>query len=104
MLETFNITHHDERRMSERNVALDELDVVLHYGRVQYRAGAKFYFLGKRDLPKQLRGTYARLVGTTVVTIEGVIATIYRNTRAIASIKRKPKRHIPVSPFKKHRD
>lgn len=95
MSKTFYLTHHAHRRMRERNIDVGDLELVMNYGRVLYRAGAKFYFLGNRDLPAKLRRRYGRLVGTTIVTINGVIATIYRNSRAIGSIKRKPKRRIP---------
>jgi hypothetical protein len=89
--------------MSERNLDAEDLQIVLDYGRVIYRSGAKFYFLGRRDLPEFLQRTHRRLVGTTIVTVKSMIKTVYRNGRAIASIKRKRKRKISGSPFRPHR-
>lgn len=98
MSQAFFISSHAAWRMSERNLDTEDMQIVLDYGRVIYRAGAKFYFLGNRDLPDFLHRTHRRLVGTTIVTAGRVIKTVYRNSRAIASIKRKRKRKLRGGP------
>lgn len=103
MSQTFFISSHAAWRMSERNLDTEDMQIVLDYGRVIYRAGAKFYFLGERDLPDFLQRTHQRLVGTTIVTKGRVIKTVYRNQRAIASIKRKRKRKLQERPGRPHR-
>lgn len=88
-------THFDDHlrlRMSQRNADREAIELTLAFGRRLFRSGAEFYFLGKRDLPAKLQRTHARLIGTTVVVTEGEIATVYRNSRALASIKRKRER------------
>jgi hypothetical protein len=76
--------------MAQRNLAPEEIELVVMRGRKLHRCGAEFYFLGARDLPAALRLTHARLIGTTVVIADGTVRTVYRNRRAHASIRRKP--------------
>lgn len=83
---------HLSTRKSQRNVDDREIELVIAYGIHLYRSGAEFYFLGERQLPEEMRRTHARLIGTTVVVTEGEIATVYRNARAVASIRRKHER------------
>ena len=80
------------RRMAQRNADPEAIEITLAYGRRLHRSGAEFYFLGRRDLPDGLRRTHSRLIGTTIVVTGGEIATVYRNARALASIKRKRER------------
>ena len=83
---------HLRERMAQRNADQEAIEITLAFGRRLFRSGAEFYFLGKRDLPAELQRTHARLIGTTVVVTDGEIATVYRNSRAWASIKRKRER------------
>ena len=85
------ISRHAAQRMAQRNIDAGDLAVVLRFGHVEHRAGAKFYFLAERDLPVGTERQLSRLVGTTVVVEHDSISTVYRNRRALAKIKRKPK-------------
>lgn len=99
-IDKYFVSSHAAQRMAERNVNPTEAATVLRYGRILYRSGAKFFFLGERDLPRGQEKELARLVGTTIV-VGLKIKTIYRNRRAISRIKRKPKRSMrwwPSSP------
>lgn len=87
----FRITSHAAQRMSQRNLDIGDICVVLQYGQLEYRAGAEFYFLGERDLPSGQKQQWHRLIGTTVVIEQGEITTVYRNKHAISRIKRKHK-------------
>ena len=99
---TINEVHfseHAKLRLSQRNLTPDEVDLVLRFGRVTYRTGAKFYFLGKRDLPLGLEDNLSRLVGTTVIVAEDEVVTAYRDQHALSKIKRKSKHYIRRQPF-----
>lgn len=87
------ISKHAAQRMAQRNLDVGDVALVLNFGRREHCAGAKFFFLGERDLPIGDERRLARLVGSVVVVIkEKIIATVYRNREAISKIKRKPKR------------
>jgi hypothetical protein len=87
------ISKHAAQRMAQRNLDVGDVALVLQFGRREHCAGAKFFFLGERDLPSGYERKLARLVGSVVVVIkEKIIATVYRNREAISKIKRKPKR------------
>lgn len=89
---TPRITEHAALRMAQRNVCLDDAALVVCYGTVQYRTGVEFYFLSQPDIPPGRERELERLVGTTVVVRRGRIQTVYKNRRALTSIKRKSKR------------
>lgn len=88
----YTISEHAAKRMAQRNLDGGDLAVVLKLGRRVHCAGAKFFFLGKHDLPHGGEKDLARLIGSVVVVIkERFIATVYRNRKAISKIKHKPK-------------
>lgn len=85
---------HALRRAARRNVVHDAVEYVLAYGRVLHRTGITFYFLAARDIPAEdRRAAWAvRLIGTVVLMgPDGEIITVYRNRRALPSIRRKLK-------------
>jgi hypothetical protein len=89
----YTVSRHAARRMAQRNLDLGDVAVVLRFGRREHCAGAEFFFLGERDLPAGSEKMLARLVGTVVVVVnDRIIATVYRNQKAISKIKHKPKR------------
>lgn len=90
----YRLNTHAKRRMQQRNVTPDDLQLALERGQVEYRAGTKFYFLGQRDIPTHLRRTHARLAGLTVVVAHNAIVTLYRNPHAHAAIRRRDKRNF----------
>lgn len=90
----YHITPHAAQRMAQRNLDAGDLAIVLRYGRQRHCAGAKFYFLGARDIPTELERTLTRLVGTVIVTERATLTTVYRNQDAWRDIKRKCKRDL----------
>jgi hypothetical protein len=77
----------------------DAMEVVRQFGRAFHRTGVTFYFLGRRDLPEELRrqDRYAKLEGTTLlVGSDGVLITAYRNRVACRVIKKKPKYRLAM--------
>lgn len=96
---------HAACRAARRNVRRDGVAYVLAYGRIFHRTGARFFFLGERDLPFEDRRDpwAARLVGTVVVVAsDGEIITTYRNRHALRRIARKMKYRLFDDPY--HRD
>jgi len=87
--ERLRMTAHAWRRLAQRNLTLSDVLVALRHGRRVHRAHADFWFLAGRDLPRGQE----RLEGLTVVVEEDFISTVYRNKRALAKLKRKPKRN-----------
>ncbi|HWP42362.1 MAG TPA: DUF4258 domain-containing protein [Blastocatellia bacterium] len=87
-----HISKHAVKRMAQRNVSVPEMATVVSLGRVKHRAGATFFFLGRRDVPEGRMRELEKLIGTTVVITGNEILTVYRNRRALSSIKRKLKR------------
>lgn len=88
-------TGHGMLRCSQRNIAESDLSFVRKYGRKFHRTGAVFYFLGRRDIPKNLRcdPTYARLEGITLLCSQDeILITAYRNRMACRQIRKKNKR------------
>lgn len=87
-------TQHNRVSMNRRGITQDALDFVAVYGRVTYRTGVKFIFLGRRDIPRGYERSHGHLEGTTMIIASGhgVVVTSYRNREAIREIKRKRKR------------
>lgn len=91
------VSRHAEKRMAQRNLSLNDLELVLRLGRKEHRTGVSFFFFGERDVPRGQELDLRRLAGTTIVAAEECILTVYRNERAISRIKRKPKWRWPAS-------
>lgn len=87
--EKFRMTAHAWRRLAQRNLTLSDVLIALKHGRRIHRAHADFWFLGRRDCPQGVE----RLEGLTVVVEEYLISTVYRNKRAMAKVRRKPRRY-----------
>lgn len=92
---TVDFNRHAVRRMAQRNLTFADIYTVIRLGQKIYRAGAIFYFLGRRDVPEGKEKRLEKLIGTTVIRHKNSVVTAYRNRRAIGTIKRKSKRkHI----------
>lgn len=93
---SYVFTGHALTRMAQRN--LTEADVVfaMRHGQRCHRDGIVFFFLGKRDLPKDAPSWSQRLEGTTVLLDPWAltIITVYRNRKALRHIKPRAKYNI----------
>lgn len=103
MMKTMDITRvrisrHAARRLAQRGISLEDVNIVLRLGQRLHRTGATFYFFGRRQIPHGLERQLERLVGTTLIVADGRLITAYRNKRAIATIKKKPKRRAKLPP------
>lgn len=93
-VEQYIPTNHAQTRMAQRNLTLEDVYFVLENGQRIHRAGAIFFFLGKRNIPEKLRSDqeHVRLEGSVVVTSRRLprIITVYRNrSNGLRRIKRK---------------
>lgn len=74
-------TDHARKRMSQRNFTEDDIYFILDYAEEIPRAGAVFYCLHRKDIPKYLRRDERsrRLDGATVVVCKcsRVVLTMY---------------------------
>jgi len=86
------VTGHAAQRMTQRNLEIWDIELVMGLGKELYRSGVTFYFLGKRQVPIGEERALEPLVGTTVVVGDGRVKTVYRNRRALRKIRRKSKR------------
>lgn len=86
------LSHHARIRASQRGLTPDEIGFVLTFGRKVRRTGVCFVFLGERDVPARHRLAKSHLVGTTVLmSVQGIVLTVYKNKDALKTIKRKKK-------------
>ena len=88
-------TVHAQLRQSQRNVSGEDVDFVMTYGRRIRSGGALHIFLGRKDIPRDEARIVSHLEGTVLVmddsTAEPVLITVYRNRRALKSIRCKRK-------------
>ncbi len=88
----YRVSRHAELRMAQRNLSAHDVELALRLGHREYRTGAQFFFLGRRDFPRGAEKALTRLAGTVVVVeADAVIATVYRHQHALARIRRKSK-------------
>jgi hypothetical protein len=70
-------------RLAQRNLSVEDVWFVIDHGVPINRAGRTIFFLGKGNIPSDLRSEnqYARLEGTVVVTSSDnhSVITVYRN-------------------------
>ena len=93
---TFVTTDHAEQRMAQRNLSLNDVLFVLKHGKCYHRAGAMFFYLRGKDIPKrrQRDQKISKLEGATVILSRDApaILTVYRNRdNGLRHIKRKAK-------------
>ncbi|GAB4195545.1 MAG: hypothetical protein OHK0013_01830 [Sandaracinaceae bacterium] len=75
------ISRHAVDQMNRRRIGRDAVDLAIGYGTEHHCAGATFYVLRFRDIPRVLHADpeARRAEGTTVVVADGRILTVYRN-------------------------
>lgn len=92
-MQTVYITPHANKRLSQRNLSLDDIQFVLSHGQRIFASRALHIFLGRCDIPTDggLLRRYARLEGTVLVLASYphclILLTAYRNPRALKSIR-----------------
>lgn len=89
------LTDHAHLRAAQRNLSKEQIEFICQRGERLRKAGAIFYRLRKKDVPKGLRrdDKYAKAIGSTVVVSkEGhSVVTVYRNQKAFKRDRSKKK-------------
>jgi len=93
-------SQHARMRSAQRNVSHTEVEYIIAHGKLFRQAGARIYFLYKRDIPKWDLAVdrWRRLAGTAVIlTKDGrKVLTLWRNQRhGSKHIRCKPKYSMP---------
>ena len=81
-------TYHGLLRTSQRNISENEIYYTVQFGRSGYRHGAKYFFLGRKELIKNNLND-EHLEGLTVIIgVDGNLIIAYKNKSAIKKLKR----------------
>lgn len=87
------ITEHGQLRCAHRGIAPEQLDLVVRHGRCFHAAGMTFFFFGKREMRRwrELLGELTQRLSGLVVVVSpnGSVVTVYRNSDAPRHIKKK---------------
>ena len=86
---------HARKRAAQRNISVDEIAYIKAFGHRYHRAGAIFYYLRHKDIPKYDRKNdeLMRLAGTALVlTKDGrEVLTVWHNPQTgLKYIRKKP--------------
>lgn len=81
----FALTEHAKLRMSQRGIRRDDLADVLRLGRCRHTRGARFYFVGRKEVSRYARqGLDVRHLENLQVLLapqSDEVITAYRNPR-----------------------
>ena len=84
-LPTWAITEHARLRMSQRGIGKDDVEEVLRLGRCQHAHGARFYFVGRKEVQRYARqGLNIRHLENLQVLLaphSDDVITVYRSVR-----------------------
>jgi hypothetical protein len=90
-----NPSGHFQLRQVQGRLSLDDVQYILEYGTVCYRAGVKMVFLGKRNVPQShsRNPNIERLINVAVLLSPtgDVLITTYKNPSAFRDHKKKSK-------------
>jgi hypothetical protein len=102
-----HFSDHARKRMAQRSVSKAQIDYVLGHGKEYNRAGATWFVLRWKDLPKADRavGLYEKAVGLVVCMADDSVLTVYKRERPSIHVRKKEKRdqrpqlcgHVPAS-------
>jgi hypothetical protein len=88
------LSRHALHRSAQSNLSERDVALVQRYGFLQRRTGVRFYVMRRREVERHRAAEprLARLEGVVMVmSQEGVVITLYRNSRALKEIRRKAK-------------
>lgn len=82
-IDSFALTEHARLRMSQRGIRRDDLADVLRLGRCRHTRGARFYFVGRKEVRRYARqGLDIRRLKNLQVLLSPKsddVITVYRN-------------------------
>jgi hypothetical protein len=88
------LTSHAARRIQQRALNTELVELAIEHGTPIHNGGALFYFVGKKDIPANLAPCMKdRIEGLTVLvdSEDSDVITAYRNKTAIRTIRKKQK-------------
>lgn len=93
-----DLSAHARQRGAQSNLCASDMELVRRYGILEYRTGARFYVLRRREV-ERYREVEPRLakLHDLVVIVSGdgtTVITVYRNKKALREIRRKPKMNL----------
>ncbi len=94
------LTFHAQKRINQRRFNEDLIKLAVKYGTVIYKAGAKFIFVRRKDIPKEIPKSIAEKIEGLIIVMnpnDGTIITVYKNKNGLRELKRKDKRHLKWS-------
>lgn len=81
----FVVTDHASLRMSQRGIRRDQLAAVLRFGRCRHARGARFFFVGRKEVRRYAhQGLDLRSIENLQVLMApqgDSVITVYRNAR-----------------------
>lgn len=81
----FVLTDHASLRMSQRGIQHDQLNAVLRFGRCHHTRGARFFFVGRKEVKQYAsQGIDLRPIENLQVLMaprSDSVITVYRNSR-----------------------
>lgn len=88
------LSEHAQLRMAQRNLSVEDLEYVLQNGQSGYVSGARYYYLGKRDIPEpdQHDSRTSQIEGATFLVSDNTVITAYRNRECPPKKAQKAKR------------
>lgn len=76
------LTNHASKRISQRGISTQDIELVLEFGRQVRSRGAVFYVIGKKEIERyyKIEPRLSELNGLQVITSgEDVVITVYCN-------------------------
>lgn len=78
-----NMSHHAQRRMSQRGISVHQVELALHYGRKVYSKGAVYRVIGKKEIARYAdkEPELKKLDGLQVLvsSTSDKVITVYKN-------------------------
>lgn len=92
----FSLTSHSEKRIEERSIKQEGIEIAIFYGKSFFKQGLIFYVIGTK-LPDYISPQQRKFCRNLVVVVSGdsdQIITIYRNKDPFKYIRKKGKKLI----------
>ena len=90
---SFRTIEHSEKRLSQRGLTEEVIQLALDYSDSFHRQGMMFHVVMNKWLPDNLHPDLARKLKNLVIIIKnGVLKTCYKNCDSIKYVKKKTKR------------
>jgi hypothetical protein len=88
------LSQHSKIRLQQRGIHQEEVQTVLHFGKVIHKQGLKFHYLPKAVIRTKGLDHDARLSSLIVITDRSgrEVITCYKSDRGVHRIKKKSKR------------